>query len=718
MTTNQVKLNNTIIKNYKNNITILQLCEELGYEIPRYCYHSQLSIAGNCRMCLIEVKGTPKPVAACSTPLINNMEIFTNTSLVLKTRENIMEFLLINHPLDCPICDQGGECDLQDQSIFFGSDLSRFKKINKRKVERKFFGNIIKGIMTRCIHCTRCIRFMDEVAQESLLGTVGRGVKTEISTYKKRNKISKIYTELSSNIIDLCPVGALTSKIQAFKLRSWETKLIEGFDFTNSFLTNILYEIRDAEIVRIMPSNNRNLKTEWLSNKSRYYYDTYKFNIIENYYYCSKVSNILNIQKIFNLFQKYIKKNKKLLIFSKQLDLDTLIKLKSSQSFYNFYMEKSKRFLSLTLNKQYFDNSILTYYHFNLKEILKSDFIISFYITLKTSCVLLDTMLKENVKKKKLIMYNFGLKEKSSKYYSLGFNIIKQIFLFYGKLKYSIFFKKYAKIPFFFFNSALLYQTNSQLYTYLISNLEIKLKKNINQNYFQYSSTLTDLELNLLNSKNNFIFLKNNFNLLFFNSISTKNYKNYKYNINKTFFSNINILQSNNIKKKKINNFFLIMPVLNFIEYQKISFLGLENQIKTTLKILETSKIYLTYKETLNKIIQKVKINDYLKNYFDKRIIIFFYYFLNIHKYLTKYYLKKHFNIYLNTKNQADLFLIENSNILKKIYKTTITSYILYKKKYIAIRAHDMYILSKAIYFPKNSKKKRWRISYWMSLTL
>lgn len=220
MTTNQVKLNNTIIKNYKNNITILQLCEELGYEIPRYCYHSQLSIAGNCRMCLIEVKGTPKPVAACSTPLINNMEIFTNTSLVLKTRENIMEFLLINHPLDCPICDQGGECDLQDQSIFFGSDLSRFKKINKRKVERKFFGNIIKGIMTRCIHCTRCIRFMDEVAQESLLGTVGRGVKTEISTYKKRNKISKIYTELSSNIIDLCPVGALTSKIQAFKLRS------------------------------------------------------------------------------------------------------------------------------------------------------------------------------------------------------------------------------------------------------------------------------------------------------------------------------------------------------------------------------------------------------------------------------------------------------------------------------------------------------------------
>jgi NADH dehydrogenase/NADH:ubiquinone oxidoreductase subunit G len=201
--------------NVENNLTILQACEKADIVIPRFCYHDKLSVAGNCRMCLVEVEKSPKPVASCAMPLMPNMVIYTETPLVKKAREAVLEFLLINHPLDCPICDQGGECDLQDITLNYGSDRSRFFEF-KRGVEDKECGPIIKTIMTRCIHCTRCIRFISEVAGVEDLGAIGRGENTEIGTYI--NKFLK--TELSGNLVDLCPVGALTSKPYAFSART------------------------------------------------------------------------------------------------------------------------------------------------------------------------------------------------------------------------------------------------------------------------------------------------------------------------------------------------------------------------------------------------------------------------------------------------------------------------------------------------------------------
>lgn len=215
MTASLIKIN---LKQYSidsNLHTLIQRCELLSIMIPRFCFHEKLSIAGNCRMCLIEINNSPKPVVACSTKVINGLVVFTNTSLIKQIREHIIEFLLINHPLDCPICDQGGECDLQDQTLIYGSDRGRFREI-KRSVLDKNFGPFIKTVMTRCIHCTKCVRFIEEYGDFPLLGTLGRGGDTEIGLYSN----SIIYSELSGNISDLCPVGALTTKPYAFKARS------------------------------------------------------------------------------------------------------------------------------------------------------------------------------------------------------------------------------------------------------------------------------------------------------------------------------------------------------------------------------------------------------------------------------------------------------------------------------------------------------------------
>ena len=207
---------------FDKGMTVLQACELADVEIPRFCYHEKLSIAGNCRMCLVEMEKSPKPIASCAMPAADGMKIKTNTTLVEKARKGVMEFLLANHPLDCPVCDQGGECDLQDQSMYYGVDKSRFVE-NKRQVKEKYMGPLIKTQMTRCIHCTRCVRFATEVAGVPEIGAIGRGENMEITTYLER----AMESELSANVIDLCPVGALTSKPYAFEARPWELKKTE-----------------------------------------------------------------------------------------------------------------------------------------------------------------------------------------------------------------------------------------------------------------------------------------------------------------------------------------------------------------------------------------------------------------------------------------------------------------------------------------------------------
>ncbi|KAK6127421.1 hypothetical protein DH2020_038842 [Rehmannia glutinosa] len=252
-------------------MTVLQACEIAGVDIPRFCYHSRLSIAGNCRMCLVEVEKSPKPVASCAMPALPGMKIKTDTPLAKKAREGVMEFLLMNHPLDCPICDQGGECDLQDQSMAFGSDRGRFTEV-KRSVVDKNLGPLVKTVMTRCIQCTRCVRFATEVAGVQDLGMLGRGSGEEIGTY-----VEKLMTsELSGNVIDICPVGALTSKPFAFKARNWELKGTESIDVTDAVGSNIRIDSRGPEVMRIVPRLNEDINEEWISDKTRFFYDGLK----------------------------------------------------------------------------------------------------------------------------------------------------------------------------------------------------------------------------------------------------------------------------------------------------------------------------------------------------------------------------------------------------------------------------------------------------------
>jgi len=260
-----------------DHYTLLQACEEAGAEVPRFCFHERLSIAGNCRMCLVEVKGgPPKPQASCAMgvrdlrpgPNGELPEMFTNTPMVKKAREGVMEFLLINHPLDCPICDQGGECDLQDQAMAFGVDSSRYHE-NKRAVEDKYIGPLVKTIMNRCIHCTRCVRFTTEVAGISELGLIGRGEDAEITTYLEQAMTS----ELQGNVIDLCPVGALTSKPYAFQARPWELSKTESVDVMDAVGSAIRVDARGREVMRIMPRINDEVNEEWISDKSRFVWD-------------------------------------------------------------------------------------------------------------------------------------------------------------------------------------------------------------------------------------------------------------------------------------------------------------------------------------------------------------------------------------------------------------------------------------------------------------
>ncbi|KAI8848301.1 hypothetical protein BC829DRAFT_425496 [Chytridium lagenaria] len=252
---------------------IIQACEQAGVDIPRFCYHERLAIAGNCRMCLVELERSPKPVASCAMPVMPGMKIKTNTPLVKKAREGVMEFLLANHPLDCPICDQGGECDLQDQSVRYGSDRSRFDEpVGKRAVEDKDFGPLIKTTMTRCIHCTRCVRFSNEVAGAVELGTSGRGNDMQIGTYIEKT----VDSEMSGNVIDLCPVGALTSKPYAFTSRPWELKRTESIDVLDAIGSNIRVDTRGLEVMRIVPRLNDDINAEWISDKTRFAYDGLK----------------------------------------------------------------------------------------------------------------------------------------------------------------------------------------------------------------------------------------------------------------------------------------------------------------------------------------------------------------------------------------------------------------------------------------------------------
>ena len=302
----KIKVNDTEIE-VEDGLTVLQACEQAGAEIPRFCYHEKLSIAGNCRMCLVEMEKSPKPIASCAMPVTNGMNIKTNTPLVEKARKGVMEFLLANHPLDCPVCDQGGECDLQDQSMFYGIDKSRYKE-NKRYVPEKYMGPLIKTQMTRCIHCTRCIRFAEEIAGIEELGAIGRGEDMQITTYLEKS----MQSELSANVIDLCPVGALTSKPYVFEARPWELKKTETIDVMDAVGSNIRVDTYGWEVKRVLPRINEEINEEWISDKTRYACDGLKNQRLDNpFIKINGKFEKINWQEAYNKIAEKISKTSK-----------------------------------------------------------------------------------------------------------------------------------------------------------------------------------------------------------------------------------------------------------------------------------------------------------------------------------------------------------------------------------------------------------------------
>jgi len=338
----------------KPNISILEACKYAGINVPRFCYHETLSVSGNCRMCLVEIENLEKPIASCVTEVEEGMSVWVDTPFVKKARENVVEALLLNHPLDCPICDQAGECDLQDQTKTFGSSYSRFF-FEKKGVEDKYCGPLIKTIMTRCITCTRCVRYAAEVAGVEFFGTLNRGGGTEIGAY-----VQKMFeSEVSGNVIDLCPVGALTSKPYAFKARPWELRLSESIDVTDSLGSNIYVNYKETEIFRVLPKNNNDINSSIISDKARFSYDANNNNRINSLYeYSSKKKSFqkLSWSKFFENVDNLVNNEKVNFIIDDKCDYETASLLKHIS---NKYPEKANTLLvskSSSKSNLYFAN--------------------------------------------------------------------------------------------------------------------------------------------------------------------------------------------------------------------------------------------------------------------------------------------------------------------------------------------------------------------------
>jgi NADH-quinone oxidoreductase subunit G len=389
---------------FEEGMTVLQACELAGAEIPRFCYHERLSIAGNCRMCLVEMEKSAKPIASCAMPASDGMKIKTNTVFVDKARKGVMEFLLANHPLDCPVCDQGGECDLQDQSLFYGLDNSRYTE-NKRQVKEKNMGPLIKTQMTRCIHCTRCIRFATEVAGIPELGAIGRGENTEITTYLEKSMES----ELSANVIDLCPVGALTSKPYAFEARPWELKKTETLDVMDAVGSNIRVDTYGWEVKRVLPIINENINEEWISDKTRYACDGLTKQRLDTPYVREngvlKKTSWDQALKVLIEKLKFFKPNEVAGIVGDLADLEMIY------SFKNFFEKclDSKNF-ECRQEKIYINPNERVNYIFNssINGIEDSDFILLVGTNPRLEATILNARIRKTYLKNKIKIYSIG----------------------------------------------------------------------------------------------------------------------------------------------------------------------------------------------------------------------------------------------------------------------------------------------------------------------
>jgi len=511
-------------------------------------------VAGNCRMCLVEIEKSPKPVPSCTLQVMEGMKVFTKTPLVQKAQESVLEFLLINHPLDCPICDQGGECDLQDQSINFGSDSSRFY-IKKRGVEDKNIGPIVKTVMTRCIHCTRCVRFATEVAGLKDLGTTGRGKKTEIGTY-----ISKVLkTELSGNVVDLCPVGALTSKPYAFKARPWELKSTNSIDILDSLGSNIVVNSKGNDIVRILPRLNESLNEEWLTDKARFSFDGIKCQRLDSpllkdkFGQFVKVSWELAFDTLSCFFGDLIKKKgvnniQADFILGDLSDLNTVVEVQSicdslkfkSNVFFNY------EGLKKNINKDLSTNLYSSDFNYNLK---KSDLILMVNTDIKCDLSLLNVKMRNHILKTGSNVGLIGPKiNPGYDYNHLGLDLTSLVSLVEGN---SLFLKQIisSKKPLILLNNSLLSLDTSKL---------INIFKDINPNAsFSLINSQTGfigcLDLGLDSSSSNDYFNSRDVTFNFGNKSSCQSKSSFNVYIGHT-------------GHKSLSNMDLILPSLTYLE--------------------------------------------------------------------------------------------------------------------------------------------------------
>ena len=515
-----VFVNNSIVC-VSSNSTVLQACEKAGFAVPRFCYHSSLIISGNCRMCLVELIGSPKPVASCSMPVIEGMQIFTDSPLVKKSRESVLEFLLINHPLDCPICDQGGECDLQDQAKVFGSSSSRFFYSKKRGVSDKNLGPLIKTVMTRCIHCTRCIRFSSEIAGISDLGTTGRGNLTEVGSYIQKT----ISSELSGNLVDICPVGALTSKVYAFKARPWEITYIETFDLSDFMSTPIKVEYKGLDLLRVLPSFSENLENDWfIHDKTRFCFDGFKLQRITKPLLRGKLFG-KTTNKFFEVSWSFA-----LTFFIKKLlnslasgDLingvsGSFTDIESSKKFKLFCSEVLGSKASSISIKSSSNICINDKYSFNsdLAEIKDSDLVLIVGTNIKKELPLLEARLRKNWLKGKVKVFSIGIDyDTTFPVLSLGVSIKTLINVSQGSHPFAKTLIK-AKTPFLIVQSSLIRRDDFgailNSLKLMKNNFLINSKKELKINFVSHSLLLHELgysSFNLDKSLGKFLYLFN-----------------------------------------------------------------------------------------------------------------------------------------------------------------------------------------------------------------
>ena len=389
---------------FEKGMTVLQACELADVEIPRFCYHEKLSIAGNCRMCLVEMEKSPKPIASCAMPAAEGMVLKTNTEKVKKARKGVMEFLLANHPLDCPVCDQGGECDLQDQSMYYGIDKSRFKE-NKRYVPEKYMGPLIKTQMTRCIHCTRCIRFATEVAGVPEIGAIGRGEDMQITTYLEK----AMESELSANVIDLCPVGALTSKPYVFEARPWELKKTETIDVMDAVGSNIRVDTYGWEVKRVLPRINEEINEEWISDKTRYACDGLKNQRLDTPYI--KINGKLkpsSWEDAYKAISERVSKTKSEKIAGFIGDMTNMETIYAAKEFFEKTIKSAN--LESREEKLYINTNKRINYLFNssIEGIEKSDLIILIGTNPRFEATILNSRIRKNFLKNKTEIISLG----------------------------------------------------------------------------------------------------------------------------------------------------------------------------------------------------------------------------------------------------------------------------------------------------------------------